>query len=90
MKISSPFDEPIYPTDNVKVRLAKKIRYHRRQLKYSQEYLANLCEINRLHMTNIENARVDVSLTMLSKIAKGLEVSLYQLFDFEKIKVETI
>lgn len=42
---------------------------------WSQEVFADNCEIHRSHMGEIERGEVDVSLTTLAKIAKGLEMS---------------
>lgn len=39
---------------------------------WSQELFADNCEIHRSHMGEIERGEVDVSLTTLAKIAKGL------------------
>ncbi|HEY6248768.1 MAG TPA: helix-turn-helix transcriptional regulator [Candidatus Angelobacter sp.] len=39
---------------------------------WSQEVFADNCEIHRSHMGEIERGEVDVSLTTLAKIAKGL------------------
>ena len=67
----------------IKLKLAKRIKYLREKKGYSLEYLANLCEINRTYLPSIERSERDVSLKMLEKIAKGLDITLYELFDFD-------
>jgi len=46
---------------------------------WSQEVFADNCEIHRSHMGEIERGEVDVSLTTLRKIAKGLEMTAGQI-----------
>jgi len=42
---------------------------------WSQELFADNCEIHRSHMGEIERGEVDVTLTTLAKIAKGLQMT---------------
>ena len=46
---------------------------------WSQELFADNCEIHRSHMGEIERGEVDVALTTLAKIAKGLGMSAGQI-----------
>lgn len=46
---------------------------------WSQELFADNCEIHRSHMGEIERGEVDISLTTLAKIAKGLGMNAGQI-----------
>jgi len=52
-----------------------RIRELRMARGWSQEAFADNCEIHRSHMGEIERGEVDVALTTLAKIAKGLDMS---------------
>lgn len=49
-----------------------RIRELRTAKGWSQELFADNCEIHRSHMGEIERGEVDVTLTTIAKIAKGL------------------
>ena len=67
-----------------------KIKERRKSLEITQEYIANILEVNSSHISNIEREVAHPSLTALVKIANILECSVdYFLsgeytFDFEK------
>jgi len=46
---------------------------------WSQEAFADNCEIHRSHMGEIERGEVDVTLSTLAKIAKGLGMTAGQI-----------
>ena len=52
-----------------------RVRELRTSRGWSQELFADNCEIHRSHMGEIERGEVDVALSTLAKIAKGLEMS---------------
>ena len=52
-----------------------RVRELRTARGWSQEHFADICEINRSHMGEIERGEVDPVLTTLAKIAKGLELN---------------
>lgn len=60
--------------------LGKRIRYLRKQKGYSQEDLALECEINKNYLSDLERGRRNPSLLILDKVAKGLGVTLEELF----------
>lgn len=57
----------------------KRVREKRLSMKLSQEKLANLADIDRTYLPDIENGRRNVSLIVAEKIAKALGVSLTEL-----------
>ena len=61
-------------------RLGKEISKIRKERNLSQEDLAVDSYIDRSYLAEIEEGKANPSLKMLCKIAKGLNIQLYQLF----------
>ncbi|WP_120469768.1 helix-turn-helix domain-containing protein [uncultured Bacteroides sp.] len=57
----------------------KKVMEKRLSLKLSQETLANMADIDRTYLPDIEKGKRNVSLKIADKIAKALNVSLKDL-----------
>lgn len=57
----------------------KKVLERRLSLKISQEILANMADIDRTYLPDIEKGKRNVSLRVADKIAKALNVSLKDL-----------
>lgn len=57
----------------------KKVLERRLSLKISQETLANMADIYRTYLPDIEKGKRNVSLRVADKIAKALNVSLKDL-----------
>lgn len=57
----------------------KKVLERRLSLKISQETLANMADIDRTYLPDIEKGKSNVSLRVADKIAKALNVSLKDL-----------
>ena len=57
-------------------KLGQRIRELRQKKKVSQEFFAGLCEINRVHMSQIERGQINLTIATLNKIAKNLDVSV--------------
>ena len=58
-----------------------RVREKRIALNLSQEKLANMADIDRTYLPDIENGRRNVSLAIAEKIAKALNVSLTKLLE---------
>lgn len=56
-----------------------RIKAARMVKKYTQEQVAELCDVSTQHISNIENNKTKVSLPLLIDIANVLEVSLDEL-----------
>lgn len=62
--------------------IAKRIRETRLEQKLTQEYIANICDVNVSHISNIETVRAKPSLPLIISIANALGVSVdYLLID---------
>lgn len=57
----------------------KKVMEKRLSLKLSQEILANMADIDRTYLPDIEKGKRNVSLKVADKIAKALSISLKDL-----------
>ncbi len=57
---------------------------HLRQLRgYTQEQLAERIDINAKYLSSIERGVENPTLGLLIRLARGLQVDLYELFQFE-------
>lgn len=62
--------------------LGRKIFQRRKELKLSQNVLAEKLDISREHLAKIETAKRTVSLDLLIEIADKLEIKVKDLIDF--------
>lgn len=62
------------------VQLGMRIKFLRKQKKWSQEDLALNADINKNYISDLENGRRNPSLIILEKLAVALEISLEELF----------
>ena len=63
-------------------KLGLNIAYYRKRKGLTQMKLAELLEIDRSHMSAIELATVGVSLDVIFKFCKVLDITPKELFDF--------
>jgi transcriptional regulator with XRE-family HTH domain len=71
---------------DIKQKVGLRIKELRKQLELSQESLAYKSEVDRTYMTDVENGRRNVSLEILEKIIKALEVSFTEFFNSKEFK----
>ena len=53
-----------------------RIRELRTARGWSQEGFADICEIHRSHMGEIERGEVDIAISTLARLAKGLDMTV--------------
>jgi transcriptional regulator with XRE-family HTH domain len=63
-----------------KEKIGKRIKELRISQKLSQEQLALKAEIDRTYMTSLENGHRNVSILMIDKIIKALEITYEDFF----------
>ena len=63
-------------TIKLKRGLGELIRKYRLKLELSQEELAEKADIHRTYVSDIELGKVDISVTVANRIARGLGISL--------------
>lgn len=66
---------------DIKQKFGLKIKDLRKLRGLSQEKLANLAEIDRTYLPTIEKGERNVSIEVIEKLAKALEVKIKDLFD---------
>ncbi len=71
---------------DIKQKVGQRIRELRKQLKFSQEALANEAEVDRTYVTDIENGRRNVSLEILERLIKALKVSISEFFNSKEFR----
>lgn len=64
-------------------KFGKRVKKLRIELGLSQEELAYRCGFYRTYIGMVERAERNITLSNVSKIAKGLNVTLKELFDYE-------
>lgn len=64
------------------VSFGRKVQMRRKELKLSQEQLAEEAGLHRTYIGMIERAEKNVTLVNIEKIAKALKISISELFLF--------
>lgn len=66
---------------NIKLKFGIRIKELRKSKGLSQERLANMAEIDRTYLPTIEKGERNVSIEVIEKLAKALDVKIKDLFD---------
>lgn len=67
----------------IKEAFGERIKQLRSERRISQEYLANLAEMDRTYITSVENGKRNISIKNIEKICKALNITLRDFFDDE-------
>jgi transcriptional regulator with XRE-family HTH domain len=70
---------PRTPSPSLRAILSGNVRAFRKQHGYSQEQLADLCELHRTYIGSVEREERNVSLSTLEVLAEALGVSVPEL-----------
>ena len=68
--------------NNILIQFGKNVSKLRKSQNMSQEQLAQKSGLHRTHIGMIERAERNITLLNIEKLAKGLEVSIDELFRF--------
>ena len=71
---------------DIKVKIGQRIKELRRNIGISQEALAYQAEVDRTYVTDVENGRRNVSVEILERLIKALNVSVSEFFDSKEFK----
>ena len=71
---------------DIKQKVGNRIRELRKGLELSQEGLAYKAEVDRTYVTDVENGRRNVSLEILERLMKALNVSISEFFNSKEFK----
>jgi len=70
--------------EEVLIKFGNRVRKLRIKQNISQEKLAEMANVHRTYIGMIERAEKNITLINIEKIAKALDVSIYDLFIDEK------
>ena len=71
---------------DIKEKAGQRIRQLRKELELSQETLALKAEVDRTYVTDVEAGRRNVSLEILERLIKALDVSLTDFFNSKEFR----
>lgn len=71
---------------DIKTKVGQRIRQLRKELELSQEALGLKAEVDRTYVTDVENGRRNVSLEILERLIKALDVSIADFFNSKEFK----
>ena len=74
------------PGMDIKLKVGQRVRQLRKELELSQEALALKSEVDRTYVTDVEAGRRNVSLEILERLIKGLDVSIADFFYSKEFK----
>ena len=67
---------------DIKITVGKRIKELRNNLGISQEELADIAELDRTYITSVEGGKRNISIVNIEKLAKALNITLSEFFDF--------
>lgn len=71
---------------DIKLKVGQRIRQLRKELELSQEALALKAEVDRTYVTDVEAGRRNVSLEILERLIKALEISVSEFFNSKEFR----
>lgn len=67
---------------DIKLKVGRRIKELRLNLKISQEEFAFKCGLDRTYITSVERGKRNISLVNIEKIANAFNLKLSEFFDF--------
>lgn len=67
---------------NICEKFGKNVKKYRLDAKISQEKLADLCDLHRTYISDVERGKRSISLNNIEKIALALKINIQDLFIF--------
>jgi len=71
---------------DIKLMVGQRIKVLRKEIELSQEALALKAEVDRTYVTDVENGRRNVSVEILERLIKALDVSIADFFNSKEFK----
>ena len=72
----------IMTKEPILLRFGKNVQEYRKAQQLSHEQLAELAGVHRTYIGMIERAEINITLCNIEKIAKGLSITIPELFNF--------
>jgi len=69
---------------NIKEKFGEKVKSLREAKGFSIEHLANISNVDRNYISDIEKGKRNVSLLIIEKLSKALDVDIKELFNYGK------
>lgn len=69
----------------INIQIGNNLRAERNRRNLSQEELAEMSDLQRQHISKIENGQIDVRVSTLVPILKALDIKFEQLFDVSEL-----
>ena len=73
-------------TDNIRKNLSMNVKIYRFKAGFTQEQLAELCELSPRYISDIENCNGNIPIDMLENIANKLDIEPFLLIKPQKHK----
>ena len=67
---------------NIKEKFGEKVKSLREAKGFSIEHLANISNVDRNYISDIEKGKRNVSLLIIEKLSKALDVDIKELFNY--------
>lgn len=71
---------------NLKEKVGQRIKQLRNELELSQEALGLKADVDRTYVTDVEAGRRNVSLEILERLIKALDISVSEFFNSKEFK----
>lgn len=71
---------------NIKEKFGQKVKTLREEKGFSIEYLANISNVDRNYISDIEKGKRNVSIEIIEKVITGLETDLAAFFSDKSFK----
>ncbi len=75
----------MYEPNKIHIKIGLKIKLERTKRKLSQEKLAELADLSKTHVGDIERGTTIPTIETLNKIASALNMELVELIDVSKV-----
>jgi transcriptional regulator with XRE-family HTH domain len=71
---------------DVRIKIGVRLKELRNEKGLCQEKFSFICELDRTYIASIEQGKRNVSIANIEKIAKALDMSVYQFFNSDLFK----
>ena len=75
-----------FATVDIRTKIGIRLKELRNEKGLSQEKFSFICELDRTYIASIEQGKRNVSIANIEKIAKALDMSVYQFFKSDLFK----
>ena len=77
---------PNFANVDIRIKIGKRLKELRTEKGLSQEKFSFMCELDRTYIASIEQGKRNVSIANIEKIAKALDMSVYEFLNSDLFK----